>query len=298
MSIKIDGRKLRDKILENLKSEISSKKLNLSLGILLIGNDKASETFVNVKRKFGEEIGVKVNVCKLNYENLTAQNFEKIKNEIIEKLKEIQKQNDGVIVQLPLPEKLKIYTNEILSHIQKEKDVDNLNNGNFKTPIVKSLEKILKFIFENSDAKSFGEYFRNKKFAIVGQGQVVGMPIKRYLDENGFQNIVVLEEDFVQNENVIESKFECKKLNDCDVVISCVGSPYLIKAQMLQVNSILIDYGCSYVSENENMPEKKKLVGDFDVECFSKSSFYTPTPGGTGPMVVACLFENLLSIIN
>ncbi len=253
----IDGKKINQQVGEKLLQEINKNNLRPSLGILCVGDDKASLSFINVKKKFGEKYGFIVNILNLN-ENSS---LEEIKNS----LENLQNENDAVIVQLPLPENLREYTEEILSFIKKEKDVDNLNEGNFTAPIVLALKKVLEEMKETNYTKA--------KFAIVGLGQVVGIPIKKYLDENNFDVEVV-------------GKGEYEKLQDCDVVISGVGVPFLIKENFIKTNAVLIDYGCSFVDG--------KACGDFDEACYKKSSYYTPVPGCMGPLVVASLFENVL----
>lgn len=256
MGIAIDGKKRNQEIGEKLLREIKDKKIKPSLGILCVGDDSASLSFINVKKKFGEKYGFTVNILKLE-KNIS---LDRIKLS----LKSLQKENDAVIVQLPLPENLKNFTEEILSFIEEEKDVDNLNNGNFEAPIVLALEKVLGFVGVK------------KNFAIVGLGQVVGMPIKKYL-EGKHLNVVVIGKD------------EYEKIKNCDVIISGVGIPFLIKEEFIKKNAILIDYGCSFVNG--------KACGDFDKPCYGKSSYYTPVPGCMGPLVVASLFENVLKTI-
>ncbi len=257
MAIAIDGKKINKEIGESLFVKIKNKNIKPKLGILCVGEDSASLSFINVKKKFGEKYGFTVNILKLS-ENVFM-------DEIKLSLNNLQKENDAVIVQLPLPENLKKNTEEILNFIEKEKDVDNLNDGNFTAPIVLALEKVL------NEVKIFN--YGEAKFGIVGLGQVVGLPIKKYLEENNLQFVVV-------------GKDEHEKLIDCDVVISGVGSPFLIKKEFIKESAILIDYGCSFVNG--------KACGDFDPETFSKASYYTPVPGCMGPLVVASLFENVL----
>ena len=265
----IDGKKTNEQIGESLLQTITPNNLKPSLGILCVGDDPASLAFINVKKKFGEKWGFSVNILQIPEPGLQdVTDLEDFKNKIILSLKDLQSKNDSVIVQLPLPEKVKKYTDEILSYIEKEKDVDNLSNGSFVAPIVLALKKVLDVV-ENID-------YTNTKFGIVGLGQVVGLPIKKYLDENGFDVQIV-------------GKGEYEKLKDCDVVISGVGIPFLIKKDFIKQGAVLIDYGCSFVNG--------KACGDFDEECFSKASYYTPVPGCMGPLVVASLFENVLKTI-
>ncbi len=259
MSIKIDGKKISQEIGERLFLELQEKNLvnKVSLGILLVGDDPASISFINVKKKFGEKYGFVVNVEKFEPGLIDA------KEQIKETLIRLQKENNAVILQLPLPENLRFFTDEILNTIEKGKDVDNLNGGNFTAPIVLALKKILNNV----------DYISKKQFGIVGLGQVVGMPIYNYLVENNFKVIKIERENF-------------QEIKNCDVVISGVGQANLIKENNIKEGAALIDYGCSW--------NREKFCGDFDESCYTKSSFYTPVPGCMGPLVVASLFENVL----
>jgi methylenetetrahydrofolate dehydrogenase (NADP+)/methenyltetrahydrofolate cyclohydrolase len=267
MSIRIDGKKISAEIGEKLFLELQEKNLvgRISLGILCVGDDPASKTFINVKKKFGEKYGFKVNVLSVDLPDLV--NYTAFKNQVISDLKKMQEENNAVIVQLPLPAEIKEYTDEILKNILPEKDVDNLNDGNFTAPIVLALEKVLGQVGGNLQTKVFG---------IVGLGQVVGMPIYNYLLEKKYNLLKITQENFTD-------------IKKCDVVISGVGVPYLIKNEDIKDGAVLIDYGCSYADING----QEKMCGDFDPECFAKSSFYTPVPGCMGPLVVASLFEKV-----
>ncbi len=272
----IDGKKINREIGEFLKKEILEKfgeNKKPSLGILCVGNDPASLSFIKVKKKFGENYGFVVNILILSEQT----SLEKIKEELLN----LQKENDAVIVQLPLPEKLKENTEEILTLIVKEKDVDNLNDGNFEAPIVLALEKILEVVQPHLTSP-INRGGSSAKFGIVGLGQVVGLPIKHYLEKNRQKNNWEIE---------IIKKGEEEKIKDCDVVISAVGKPFFIKKELIKEGSVLIDYGCSFVKDESG---KEVACGDFDPECFDLASYYTPVPGCMGPLVVACLFENVL----
>jgi methylenetetrahydrofolate dehydrogenase (NADP+)/methenyltetrahydrofolate cyclohydrolase len=99
------------------------------------------------------------------------------------------------------------------------------------------------------------------------------MPIKNFLEEENY-NLEIIKKD------------EFEKIKTCDVVISGVGKPYLIEKKFIKPGSVLIDYGCSFVGG--------VACGDFDPECSTICSYFTPVPGCMGPLVVACLFENVL----
>jgi methylenetetrahydrofolate dehydrogenase (NADP+)/methenyltetrahydrofolate cyclohydrolase len=258
----IDGRKINQEIGEKLKKEIEDKKVKPSLGILSVGSDPASQSFIKVKKKFGESYGFIVDILNLGDQT----SLENIKEELMN----LQNKNDAVIVQLPLPDNLKENTDELLSLIDKEKDVDNLNDGKFEAPIVLALEKVL----EQTSSRG--------KFGIIGLGQVVGMPIKNYLEKNKEKN---------NWEVQVIKKGEEEKIKECDVVISAVGQPFFIKKELIKEGSVLIDYGCSFIVDPRGSTQ---ACGDFDPECFAHASYYTPVPGCMGPLVVACLFENVL----
>lgn len=251
----IDGRKINAEIGEELKAKIDILGKTPKLGILCVGEERASLSFINVKKKFGEKYGFEVNLYKMS-ENVSV-------NDIIENIKKIEEENNAVILQLPLPEQFKADTQNILDIINVQKDVDNLTGKNFyESPIIISLKKVLPEKFE--------------KVAIVGMGKVVGQPVKAYCEQNSIEFVEVGADDF-------------DKIKEGDVVVSAVGIPKLIKKEHIKPGSTLIDYGCSYFDND--------LFGDFDESCYEVAHKYTPVPGGMGPIVVACLFENVLQTL-
>ncbi len=248
----IDGKKINEQIGLELQNKIHELKTQPHLGILCVGEDPASISYLKMKKEFGEKYGFIVN---LNYLNENSS-----KDNIIEKLELMQTENDGVMLQLPLPKKLKNDTEEILESILEDKDVDVLTKKSIYTsPIVTSLLKVAKL--------------EDKKIAIVGLGRLVGLPIRDYLKKENLNFVEVL-------------KGEYEKIKDCDIVISGVGKANVIGAEFIKDGSMLIDYGWDKIGG--------VLVGDFQKECYEKASSYTPVPGGMGPIVVACLFENVL----
>lgn len=260
----IDGREIRDKVGEMLKSKIKKTEIVPSLGILCVGSDPASLSFINAKKNFGEKYGFQVSVTNLS--------DDVNEDKIVKTLHNMETANDAVILQLPLPANFTASTEKILRNISSEKDVDNLSvsshdSKHFLSPMILSLKKIINFDDEN---------IKNYKFAVVGEGQVVGRPIKEFLENIGV-NVVVI------------SELNHYEIKDCDVVISGVGIPHIIKKENIKPGAVLIDYGCSYLE----LDGKNVLCGDFDKECYEICEKYTPVPGGMGPIVVACLFENV-----
>jgi methylenetetrahydrofolate dehydrogenase (NADP+)/methenyltetrahydrofolate cyclohydrolase len=262
--IRIDGRKINTKVGENLKNEIGKRNIVPSLGILFVGTDAASDSFTKVKKRFGEKYGFQVNILNLAEEVGV--------DEIKSQLKKLQDENDSVIVQLPLPGKYKEHTCEILNEIKKEKDVDNLNDGDFEAPIVLALQKV----FADIELVDLDTNFKKQKIGIVGLGQVVGLPIKNFLEKSGYRVEIIKKGEFL-------------KLESCDTVISGIGQAHYIKKEFLKSGCILVDYGCSFISTDGS----NGVAGDFDPECYEICKYYTPVPGCMGPLVVASLFENV-----
>jgi methylenetetrahydrofolate dehydrogenase (NADP+)/methenyltetrahydrofolate cyclohydrolase len=275
---KIDGVKINTLLGEKLLNENKKNGSKPSLGILLVGEDRPSKTFTEVKRKFGEKYGFIVNILHIGEE----ETLEGVKN----KLLGLQNQNDSVIVQLPLPPKFQVFTNEILDLLEEKKDVDSLRSNNkiFNAPIVLAFQKVIReadrlnFINKSffGKAKNILETFFKKDsrtVAIVGLGKVVGLPIRDFCIENGFKVLEIREGNH-------------QEIKEADIVVSGVGKPSVVKSEFIKKDSILVDFGCSYVD--------KIPYGDFDKNCYEVCSVYTPVPGCMGPLVVASLFENVL----
>lgn len=234
----LNGKKLAQKILKNLKKEIARKKLKLKLAVVLVGGDLDSEIFVKQKRKACDLVGI--NFELLQFPNRIRQ------TELAEKIKEIIKSDiSGLIIQLPLPKH--IDTDEILKLIPREKDAE------FISPVVCAISCLLK---EHKIS------LKNKKIVLIGKGRLVGQPVSDWLKE---QNL-----NFSGIENI----------NQADIAISGTGRSNLIKGEMIKKGAVVIDVG-----------------GDVEFESVSKkASYLTPTPGGIGPMTVACLLKNLIKI--
>ncbi len=185
---------------------------------------------------------------------------------------------DAVIVQLPLSPDMN--TKEVLNAIPVPQDADVLSDAARKRfadgepdallpPVVNAVKKILEF----------GKVdVRGKKAVVIGRGFLVGAPVATWLTQQG---AIV---------GVANSKTEdlAAALRAADIIISGTGSPHLIKPEMLKAGVVLIDAG---TSESDGA-----IVGDADLACAEKCAVFTPVPGGIGPIAVACLFENVVTL--
>lgn len=252
----IDGKKIAEDILSELK------KLPIPTGRLaavLSGENQPSLSFLRQKEKVARDLGIQFELRQLS-DSLSQKELEYI-------VRKISKDESvyGVIVQLPLPDKYD--KRAVLNSIDAQKDIDALcdMNDDMFPPSVLSLKYILEDI---------GFIITGKKVVVVGNGFLIGQPIARWL-KGGNVEFVILEKD----------NFDITALKEADLVISGTGQTGLIRGEYLKNGVVIIDYG--YGIRNG------KVSGDVDFESVKKlASFVTPTPGGTGPIVVASLFVN------
>ena len=266
----LDGKKLKEKKLNILKEETSKLDKKLTLCVIQVGEDTASEIYVNQKKKMADFVGFAFKHIKL-------------KNDISEDylLNIIDKENKddkttGIIVQMPLPSH--INETKIQNAIDYHKDIDGLsdiNTGrlvhNRKTLISCTPKGILELL------KEYNIKIESKHVVIVGRSNLVGKPlVNLFLNENATVTIC-------------HSK--TKNLKDytitADILISAVGKKNLITKDMVKQNAVVIDVGITR--------ENNKLYGDVDFDnVFNKASYITPVPGGVGPMTVTELGYNVL----
>jgi methylenetetrahydrofolate dehydrogenase (NADP+) / methenyltetrahydrofolate cyclohydrolase len=263
----IDGRKIAGEIMERLKLLPQPKKF---FAAFLVGDDASSISFLKQKGRAAKTLGVDFRLYTLPSE---------IKNdELRDEVRKVAEHTTcgGVVVQLPLPAHLN--PQYILNVIPREKDIDVLGEralGAFyadrnpvRPPAVEVVEEILRATnFDLSKAK----------VAVVGLGPLVGKPISMWLMRQ------------VRELRLLDSKSNINEmLKDVDLVITGVGRAGLIKPETLKAGAAVIDFG---YDGNK---------GDFDSEPLPGSrvapSFYTPTPGGTGPILVAKVFENFYTL--
>ena len=266
----LDGKKLKEKKLNILKEETSKLDKKLTLCVIQVGEDTASEIYVNQKKKMADFVGFAFKHIKL-------------KNDISEDylLNIIDKENKddkttGIIVQMPLPSH--INETKIQNAIDYHKDIDGLsdiNTGrlvhNRKALISCTPKGILELL------KEYNIKIESKHVVIVGRSNLVGKPlVNLFLNENATVTIC-------------HSK--TKNLKDytitADILISAVGKKNLITKDMVKQNAVVIDVGITR--------ENNKLYGDVDFDnVFNKASYITPVPGGVGPMTVTELGYNVL----
>ena len=272
-----------DSIKEELKRTILVRKPRLE--VIIVGNRPDSELYVKLKKKKAEELGFICNIKRFN--NLV------LEDEIIAFIDgcNSNKNIDGLLVQLPLPEHLN--TSYIVNRVKPSKDVDGFHRMNYGCLLT---DKTYKFGQVQNDyfipctavgvmelLRHYSIDLKGKDIVVVGCSNVVGMPLALLLNQEGatVQICHSLSRDV---------KGKCKM---SDIIISCVGVPGLISVENCKEDHILIDVGISEVK----IDGKNTIVGDISsglLQSFNNISI-TPVPKGVGSITIAVLLRHLLS---
>jgi methylenetetrahydrofolate dehydrogenase (NADP+)/methenyltetrahydrofolate cyclohydrolase len=263
--IYLDGKKTSATWLEDLASENFT---GLELAILLVGDNPASLKYIERKQKAAAGFGILVRLVRLAE---TA-----AKEEILAQVTALNEDPKvgGFIVQMPLP--VREWEEEVVNAVDPIKDIDGLTARNLEG--VKAGTSLYMPATALAVKKLLNEYdlsWSGKNVSVVGQGQIAGRPIS---DLAEFEGAIVTRLD---KGDGLES------LGSADFVISAVGKPGLIKAVDIAAQAVVVDVGTTLVGG--------KLKGDVDSEGLEEvASFYTPVPGGVGPMTVAALLSNFV----
>ncbi|MCB0432923.1 MAG: bifunctional 5,10-methylenetetrahydrofolate dehydrogenase/5,10-methenyltetrahydrofolate cyclohydrolase, partial [Mangrovimonas sp.] len=248
---------------------------------VIVGNDGASLTYVASKVKACERVGFDSTLIRMS--NTTSE------IELLDKIEELNNnpEIDGFIIQLPLPKQ--IDTQKVLMAVDPNKDVDGFHPMNFgkmaldmSTFIPATPFGILELL------ERYGVETNGKHTVVIGRSHIVGRPMSILMGRKGFpgNSTVTLTHSHTKNINQITTQ--------ADIIISALGVPDFLKAEMVKDDVVVIDVGISRVPD-ETSPRGYVLKGDVDFENVSKkASYITPVPGGVGPMTIAMLLKNTL----
>lgn len=255
---KIDGKIIAEKIYQRVGDRQGE---GICAAIIMIGADAATESFVTQKKKAALRTGIDLEIISLK-EETTTEDMAKI----------VKKASDdsaitAVITQLPFPSH--IDREKILLEISPDKDADVLNGGECYPPSVGVILEIMNYCNRDISVSNF---------VIVGYGELVGKPAYKFLAERARSARLLRRGDNLAD-NIAKS----------DVIILGTGSPRLVGSDMIRDGAIVIDFGYGLTKDS-------KLSGDFNPKESNKKILYTPVPGGTGPILVAKLFENIVAL--
>lgn len=272
----LDGKAFSEKVKSQLKNKVDKLRKNgivPALAVIIVGDDPASKIYVKNKKKACEEIGI--------YSAEYAFKSDITQEELLEFISDLNgnKEIHGILTQLPLPKHIDPLI--VAESISPAKDVDCFNEINIgkissgRAKIFPCTPAGIIALLKENNIKIEG-----KACTIVGRSNIVGKPLSlMLLNENA--TITVCHS---KTENL---KAFCKQ---ADILISAVGRPGLITEDMVKEDSIVVDVGMNRLSSG-------KLCGDVDFDkIIGKAKFITPVPGGVGPMTIAMLMKNLVTL--
>ena len=271
----MDGIKLRNQILNELRSHIEQNSLQPKLVAILVGDDAASTIYVHNKEKYAAVAGIKTDVIRMPFDTDTKT--------LVEKIKELNtdKTVTAILVQLPLPKH--IDTNAVINAVDISKDVDGFTDENFGRMFGSGRDFITPCTPRGIMAL-LDEYkidVSGKKAVVIGRSNIVGKPMAQMLMSRNATVTIC----HSQTSNIAEYT------KNADIVIAATGK-IKITGDMLKLGAVLIDVGMQ-------RDESGNLHGDADFEsCASVAGYITPTPGGTGPMTIAGLMMNTVDLVS
>lgn len=273
----VDGNEIANRIKDQIfkeilalnKNKVQNAEIRPNLAILLIGKNQESELYVNKKTEEAKKVGIDTHLYKFSQKESEKNILKAI--DVLNQDQEI----DAILVQLPLPKKFN--TDKIIKKINSKKDVDCFHPDNQKKKINNIISPVYGAVFEI--LKNINFKIKDKKVLIISNSKIFGENLKLIFREKEIDAKVILSSD-------LNLKKEIKK---ADLLISATGKAHFIKKGMLKDQVGIIDIGISR--------KGKKIKGDVDSKFLSnKASFYTPVPGGVGPITVAILLKNSLEL--
>lgn len=272
--MEINGKEIAKEILDELTvrvQKLKDKGVTPTLAIILVGDNPQSIAYIEQKELKASRIGVKVIIKKLptnTPQSIILKTIEQFNND---------SNVHGIIVQRPV----KGVNSQVLNEaVLPEKDVDGFNSqSKFDYPIAKAVLVTLEQIYgSNKKIDQFYDYLRKTQIVLIGKGETGGFPIMQTFKKHQIPFKII--DSHTHNPSLI--------IRNADIVISAVGEPGVIKPDALKKGVILVSVGLSKGNDG-------KMHGDYNEEEIKNiASFYTPTPGGVGPVNVAMLLTNLI----
>ena len=278
---KVTAKAIREELALAVKERKENGKKTPHLAAVLVGNDGGSLTYVGAKVKACQEIGFESTLIHLE-ETITEE-------ELLKKVEELNNNDeiDGFIVQLPLPKH--IDEKKVTLSIDSKKDVDgfhptNLGNMVLNLPGFLSatpagiLELLKRYEIETS----------GKHCVVIGRSHIVGSPMSILMARSAYPGNATVTLTHSRTKNLKELTLQA------DIIITAIGKPEFLTADMVKEGVVIIDVGITRV-EDSSKERGYKIVGDVDFEDLkSKASYITPVPGGVGPMTIVSLMMNTL----
>ena len=283
----IDGKKMA----ESLKLQIAEDTLRLKkthnitpgLAVVLVGDDPASNIYVNNKEKAAHDVGFQSFEFRLPAETT--------EEDLLALIRDLNKNDniDGILVQSPVPKQIDY--RKVIETISPQKDVDGFHRDNAGMLFMGHGEGFIPctplgcmLLLKKALFKDMNSDLSGKHAVIIGRSNIVGKPMAMLLlQENATVTIV-----HSKTTNLAELT------RQADILIAATGKANLVSAHMVKAGAVVIDVGINRITDPET--GQTKLVGDVDFENVKEvASAITPVPGGVGPMTIACLLLNTLA---
>ena len=278
----IDGRKVSSEIKKEISTKVAERKQQGKkvphLAIILVGDDGASQSYVDFKVKACKEVGF--HYTMMRFADTISE------DKLMKHIDQVNRDEDvdGFIVQLPLPPHISV--EHITEKIRPDKDVDGFTNRNFgsivsKNPLLMPATPLAVMeLLQRYEITTEG-----KNCVVIGASRLVGAPLSMMLVEQGRATVTVCHK---------YTKDLTSFTRQADILIVAVGKPGLVTANMVKEGAVVIDVGTTRV-EGPQFKNGYALKGDVDfTNVAPKCSFITPVPGGVGPMTIASLLLNTL----
>ena len=259
----VDGKVIASEIFREVKNHISHLGIRPHLTVFTCAPNFETRKYLSLKCKKAHEVGIGINVIEFP-ENITTE-------DVVTSVRHAQMQTDGMIVQLPFPKHIDIEA--VLSAIPSTYDVDAMHFDGTNTEILPPVVGAIQEIAQRHDV-----LFAAQSVVIVGRGRLVGVPAYVWCQKQGAQVQVLTKE----SENIKEA------IEKAHILILGAGQPHIVQPDMIQDGVIIFDAG---TSEDGGV-----LKGDADPACVAKATLLTPVPGGIGPITIAILLRNLVTL--
>lgn len=270
----LDGREIAKTYRAGLQAEVEKlKEHNIvpKLTVILVGNDGASQSYVNSKKKAAEKIGMISEIVHMD-ESSTEE-------EVLSELDRLNNDDSvsGILVQVPLPKQ--VSEAKVLEAINPDKDVDGFNPINIgrlytgERTFIPCTPLGIMEILKHADID-----LKGKNVAVIGRSHIVGQPVSKLLTDQD-ATVTLLHSKSTNTKEV---------LKQADVIVSAVGRVHLVTKDLVKPGAVIIDVG--------NTPDENgKLKGDVDFEAVKEvASAITPVPGGVGPLTITMVLNNTL----
>jgi len=257
----LNGKDLTDYIKQRQEKQgrrLRAEGVTPRLAVVMTTDNPVINSYVKMKRRYGRDIGVEVDIQKVDQKDLKATIIDNNQNPDVH----------AMIIQLPLADESE--TNEALALVAPEKDVDGLGeNPDFEPATATAILWLL---------SGYNVDFKGKKIAVIGQGRLVGEPLTKMLESGG--NDVLKVDEHTEN--------PAEKVAECQIIVTATGVAGLVKNDWIGKDAVIVDAGTA--------GEGGKVVGDVSDEVRARDDIkaLTPLKGGVGPLTVSALFENTL----